>query len=138
MGRTFENFVDRADDKVNAKIGHKSVSFLTGLLRRIVIAAASPPYLPDFIGDRVRPIVLRVWTVIEADLADKIFQATFTSMDMQQYRKDRLLGWPDFPPVFPNPFKYVMVRYMYAHMPADANIFKKMVRTAAGSNRARR
>eukprot|EP00966_Prymnesium_polylepis_P001976 44949-Prymnesium_polylepis.1 len=61
------------DDKINAKIADKSISTVIGLLRRIVMSAFLPPYMPPRLAALVKEFVERVWSVIEADLEDKIF-----------------------------------------------------------------
>ena len=93
-----------------------------------VEAGLQDPYAPEIFNRGVSHIFNEVWDEIQDELEESICAGiTYGDKKDQMFREFSLIGWPDTPPpAWPPSFKWVRAKLLYALLPADSTLFKKL------------
>ena len=93
-----------------------------------VEAGLQDPYAPAFFNKSVSHIVNEMWDQIQDELEESICSGiTYGDKKDQMFHEFSLIGWPDTPPpMWPPSFKWVRAKLLYALLPADSTLFKRL------------
>jgi len=116
LSRKYDEFVERNVKDVLTQAGDG------------VEASLQDPYAPEIFNRGVSHVFNEVWDEIQDELEESICEGiTYGDKHDQRFREFSLIGWPDTPPpAWPPSFKWVRAKLLYALLPADSTLFKKL------------
>ena len=116
LSKKYDEFVERNVREVLTSAGNS------------VEAGLQDPYAPAVYNRVMSGIFNEVWDEVQDELEESICSSiTYGDKNDQMLRKFSLIGWPDTPPpAWPPSFQWLRAKLLYALLPADSTLFKKL------------